>query len=604
MRPSRSHRKQTKAKALPVLPLALIDDLLGLLEINFHISRSPYITSSWRKLWRSSVIVILTPPPPHSTHQQLAHAKSKILNLLAFNHIATIMSLISVSDVLGTNHALNEHDCLVVEKSLSEQEQLLEQVRAQKADLEQQLLVINQREAQIVKVIADHRTLLRASPIRSLPAELLGEIFLAHCADFDVYNSSGATFRKSRLRLLWVCTRWRDVALSTPRIWVALSVDCTDRYSRIGTRSRISELKRWVSSSGRLPLSINFRFTEYRNLEPISIFNTIFAELYRCKCFFGDLDFEVEGGDAAQRVIDQDIPNAPILETLSLRSYRAASNLPMINWRQKLYAKIPRLHHLDIDSARGIVSLPVQNITTVKLGTATLGDIFYLLENAAVLEEFSVGEVGEVEQHRHDRHDCRRLDRLVRVHFQQTASTVVNQFIDYVTLPSIKELTIRATLSWPHAESFMRFFERSACSLTKLNITAPGADEHGFLLDILPFAPSLQVLHIENRDYHFPSPLPSLVLEYLTGKPKRQNLTALTDLQVSVQLRQMAGVKKLLDYRRTNWEKLGVGRLDHLSITIITARLSATQMKDRRQQMLEVFEPYGKAGLTYAIRSR
>ncbi|KAK0244500.1 hypothetical protein EDD85DRAFT_898355 [Armillaria nabsnona] len=514
------------------------------------------------------------------------------------------MSIISVSDILGTNHAPNQHDCDVVKKSLSEQEQLLEQVRTQKADLEQQLLVVTQRETQIVKSIADHRTLLRASPIRSLPAELLGEIFLAHCADSDLYDSSGATFRKSRLRLLWVCMRWRDVALSTPRIWVALSVDCA-YYPTEGAGSRLSVLKRWVSSSGRLPLNIGFLFSEYRNAADykINVFNTIFAQLHRCKSFRGRINFVVHGTDSVQRAIDQEIPDAPMLESLTLSSYPIDE--PTIGWRRKLYSKIPRLRHLDIDSAEGIVSLPVKDMITVKLERVALSDLFYVVENATVLEELKVEEVDLDHVSRHSQHDSRLLDRLFRIHFQRTTGTAVNKFINYVTLPSIKELTIRATSSWPEADAFTRFFKRSVCSLTKLIIRAPDTDKHGFLLAVLPLVSSLQVLHVESRDYGVPSyPLPSPVLEYLTGKPKRQNLTALTDLKLSVQLRQMSGVKKLLDYRCTNWEKLGVARLDHLSITIITSRLSAAQMKDRRQQMLEVFKPYKKAGLTWAIESR
>ncbi|KAK0185743.1 hypothetical protein F5146DRAFT_1071317 [Armillaria mellea] len=515
------------------------------------------------------------------------------------------MSLISVSDILGTNHAPNEHDCEVVQKSLSEQELLLEEVRARKAELEQQLLAVTQRETQIVNSIADHRTLLRASPIRSLPAELLGEIFLTLCTESDLYNtsSSGATFRQSRLRLLWVCTRWRAVALSTPRIWVTLSVDCTYDPSE-GARSGVSILKKWVSSSGRLPLNIHFLFSEYRGTGPtqIKVFNTIFAQLHRCKSFRGRINFDSHGTDSVQRVIDQDIPDAPMLESLTLGSYPI--DQPTIDWRRKLYAKIPRLRHLDIDNAQGIVSLPVKDMITVKLGRAALSDLFYVVENATVLEELKVEYVlGHVSQH--GQHDSRRLDRLFRLHFQRIECTAVNTLINYVTLPSIKELTIRATLSWPEADAFTRFVKRSACSLTQLIIKAPDADKHGFLLAVLPLVPSLQLLHVETRDYSMsPQPLPSPVLEYLTGKPKRQNLTALTDLKVSVQLRQMSGVKKLLDYRHTNWEKLGVAQLCHLSITIITSRLSAAQMNERRQQMLEVFKPYRKAGFTWAFESR
>ncbi|KAG7444228.1 uncharacterized protein BT62DRAFT_260410 [Guyanagaster necrorhizus] len=519
------------------------------------------------------------------------------------------MSLISVSNVLGTNYAPNEHDSVVVQKSLSEQEKLLEQLRAQKVDLEQQLLVVNQREAQIVKTVADHRTLLRASPMRSLPAELLGEIFLAHCAGYPDFDNDGAVFRMSRLRLLAVCTRWRDVALSTPRIWAALSVDCVRWYGFTEEyfESRFSAIKGWVSSSGRLPLSIGFRFVEtsHRHDYQITMFNTIFAQLHRCKSFSGRINFDPDCHDPVQRAVDQDIPDAPMLESLSLRSYRI--NTATISWRRNLYAKIPRLRHLDIDDASAVVSLPVQDIITVKLETATLSDLFYLVENAAVLEELQLGVVKQSDLPQPGRRDPRRLDSLVSVHFQYTSSVMVNQFIDYVTLPSINELIIRATPSWPDTDAFMPFFRRSACSLTKLIIMAADADKHGFLLGVLPLVPSLQVLRIENRDYHGPlHPLPSTVLDYLTGKPKRQNLTAVADLQISVQLRQMASVKRLLDCRHTRWEKLGVARLNCFSITIVTARLSTYQMKDRRQQMLEVFEPYKKAGLsmTWTIRSR
>ncbi|KAK0487175.1 hypothetical protein IW261DRAFT_1589629 [Armillaria novae-zelandiae] len=517
------------------------------------------------------------------------------------------MSLISVSDILGTNYAPNEHDCGVIQMSLSEQEQLLEQVRAQKADLEQQLLVVTQRETQIVKSIADHRTLLRASHIRSLPAELLGEIFLAHCADSDARDSYGATLRKSRLLLLCVCAKWRDVALSTPRIWVALPVDCN--YPTEGSRSesKISVLKKRVSSSGRLPLSIDFLFSEYHSAAGYqrNIFKTIFAQLHRCKSFRGRISFDVHGTDSVQREIDLDIPDAPMLESLTLGSY--SIDEPTITWRRKLYTKIPRLRHLDIDSADGILSLPVKDMITVKLERVALSDLFYVVENATVLEELRVGYVILADQvSQQSRHDSRRLDRLFRLHFQRTTDTAVNKFINYVTLPSTKELTVRTTLAWADADAFTRFFKRSACSLTQLIVKAPDGDKHGFLLAVLPLVPSLQVLHVvESRDYHVPSyPLPSPVLEYITGKPRRQNLTVLTDLNVSVQLRQISSLKKLLDYRRTNWEKLGVARLEDLSVTIITSRFSAAQMKDRKQQMSDVFKPYKKAGFKWTIESR
>ncbi|KAK0485291.1 hypothetical protein EDD18DRAFT_1111615 [Armillaria luteobubalina] len=335
-------------------------------------------------------------------------------------------------------------------------------------------------------------------------------------------------------------------------IWVALSVNCK-RYPTEEVMPRISVLKRWVSSSGRLPLSIAFLFSEYRNAADyqINVFNTILAQLHRCKSFHGRISFDAHGTDSVQRAIDLDIPDVPMLESLTLGSYPMGKHT--IGWQRKLYTKIPRLRHLDVDSAKGIASLSVKDMITVKLDSAVLSDLFYIVENATVLEELKVEYVDLPDRvSRHSRHNSRRLDRLFRLDFQRAADTAVNKFIDYVMLSSIKELTIQTTSAWPDVDAFTRFFKRSACSLTQLIIEAPDGDKHGFLLA----------------------------------------------------LRQMSSLKKLLDYRCTNWEKLGVARLDHLSVTIITSRLSAAQMKDRRQQMLEVFKLHKKARFKWAIESR
>ncbi|KIM76288.1 hypothetical protein PILCRDRAFT_24370, partial [Piloderma croceum F 1598] len=51
------------------------------------------------------------------------------------------------------------------------------------------------------------------APISCLPHEVLSEIFLC-------YNDSFSSFRRP-LRLGSVCSRWRTIALSTPRLWTS-----------------------------------------------------------------------------------------------------------------------------------------------------------------------------------------------------------------------------------------------------------------------------------------------------------------------------------------------------------------------------------------------
>ncbi|KAJ7885080.1 hypothetical protein B0H14DRAFT_2217607, partial [Mycena olivaceomarginata] len=82
-------------------------------------------------------------------------------------------------------------------------------------------------------------------PVLTLPNEIVSEIFVH---SLPVYPSpppiSGLL---SPTRLSHICRRWRQVALTTPRLWRAISLP--DSYS-------VDRLKVWLDLSGRLPLSI------------------------------------------------------------------------------------------------------------------------------------------------------------------------------------------------------------------------------------------------------------------------------------------------------------------------------------------------------------
>nr|GAT53100.1 predicted protein [Mycena chlorophos] len=107
----------------------------------------------------------------------------------------------------------------------------------------------------------------RGFPIRSLPAEIVAEVF-KHCADGDHNRASP---RSCPLLLLRVCRLWRDIASSTPALWSTFNYDlgypgqnvasmdwdalfrATDSWlSRAGSRTldvSITELPRWPSEN-------------------------------------------------------------------------------------------------------------------------------------------------------------------------------------------------------------------------------------------------------------------------------------------------------------------------------------------------------------------
>ncbi|KAF7357588.1 F-box domain-containing protein [Mycena sanguinolenta] len=82
------------------------------------------------------------------------------------------------------------------------------------------------------------------SPIRTLPVELLAEIF-----DLTVENY---THIDDAHRISQVCSHWRQVAHSTPRLWTRrLAVDLREK-------DFADELKTWLARSAPLPIPIAF----------------------------------------------------------------------------------------------------------------------------------------------------------------------------------------------------------------------------------------------------------------------------------------------------------------------------------------------------------
>ena len=88
----------------------------------------------------------------------------------------------------------------------------------------------------------EHRSI--AAPIRRIPQEILSEIFL-HCL-MDSSNSFNVTI--APLLLTFVCSRWRTVAIFTPRLWSSISLDVVSGTTEM--------LQTWLSRSGMSPLKL------------------------------------------------------------------------------------------------------------------------------------------------------------------------------------------------------------------------------------------------------------------------------------------------------------------------------------------------------------
>src|ERR1700733_3228622 len=113
--------------------------------------------------------------------------------------------------------------------------------------------------------------------IGSLPDELLAEIFvtlLFYC------GISSTTFH---INVQPVCHRWRDIVLSTPRLWAKFRVIFSHYCS-----TKLAIIEKHLELSRRLPLDIEVRFLDALDLRPtvpqIVILSTLHVKAFqRCR---------------------------------------------------------------------------------------------------------------------------------------------------------------------------------------------------------------------------------------------------------------------------------------------------------------------------------
>ena len=98
-----------------------------------------------------------------------------------------------------------------------------------------------------------HRALI--SPVHHMPPEILSEIFI-QCQDtapFDPTDRDGGVrLDKAPLLLGKICSRWRCVSLSTPKLWASIQLSVEIHNAE----SRVMMAKTWLARSGTCLLSI------------------------------------------------------------------------------------------------------------------------------------------------------------------------------------------------------------------------------------------------------------------------------------------------------------------------------------------------------------
>ncbi|KAJ7755500.1 hypothetical protein B0H16DRAFT_1886295 [Mycena metata] len=124
----------------------------------------------------------------------------------------------------------------------------IEEIEEQMCRLKRVLDGLESRKRELQNFVATHKQVL--APIRTLPSEILSEIFLQYVK----HRPTGAWL------IARVCRSWREIAISSSRLWNQIDMDTSPFSANISAATIKSMLSLQLQRSAQAPLHISLPF--------------------------------------------------------------------------------------------------------------------------------------------------------------------------------------------------------------------------------------------------------------------------------------------------------------------------------------------------------
>ncbi|KIJ23299.1 hypothetical protein M422DRAFT_196108, partial [Sphaerobolus stellatus SS14] len=161
-----------------------------------------------------------------------------------------------VLSLLGTDYVPTGSDATSLDTTISQFEDDLKAIDTRVQELTHEIALLNDRKIETEEKIKLAKGL--QAPIRRVPPEILGEIFIyvLHIwslpyQETDSLPFDDITISSPPLLLFRVCRKWRRIAMYTPGLFTILPLK---------TRPSLNPLKvfpKWLEWSGSLPLNVS-----------------------------------------------------------------------------------------------------------------------------------------------------------------------------------------------------------------------------------------------------------------------------------------------------------------------------------------------------------
>ncbi|KAK7006033.1 hypothetical protein R3P38DRAFT_3041071, partial [Favolaschia claudopus] len=172
---------------------------------------------------------------------------------------------------LHTNYCASDDEIFELEELLVEPRLRLAKVDGEILALRQKLYELVEQRDSLDAYIQSHKALM--SPIRRIPLDVLEQIFIA-C--LPAHRNCVMSAQEAPVLLGRVCSSWRTLSLSAPRLWSRLHIVLPppdhESLSRDGdiyaskTAQRLEVASAWLGRTGTCPLSISVERNFHPNL--------------------------------------------------------------------------------------------------------------------------------------------------------------------------------------------------------------------------------------------------------------------------------------------------------------------------------------------------
>ncbi|KAK1223180.1 hypothetical protein PQX77_013947 [Marasmius sp. AFHP31] len=160
-------------------------------------------------------------------------------------------------------------------RELSEIRHLVIEPQERIRDIDEEIGYLQAERDELQRFVDGHFAL--AAPFRRFPTDIWGEIF-AHCLPANKLNVAVCTVKEAPLLLTTVCRAWREIALSTPRLWSSVHISVSDPPPHMKSDQLIPErqegylqgIKLWLDRSGSRPLTLSIHMADNTVSPPTS----------------------------------------------------------------------------------------------------------------------------------------------------------------------------------------------------------------------------------------------------------------------------------------------------------------------------------------------